>query len=191
MILAIGLFWIAVNGDTWAQTQQPAPTPVPPAPAGQPANPSPVVVGIVDVPFLLSQSKGGKSLNSQSEARRKALQAELLKQEENFRTQQQQLLAQRASLQPADYQKKEQDLAASYQKFREGVGAKKKSYETAHEKAYQQLSDALSKVLTEFASQRGINLILSRQNVVVSDEKWDITAEVLKRLDAAIVSVKF
>lgn len=181
-----------------APAQQPAPEPAPiaqpaPAPSAAPvsaAKTGPVVVGIVDIQALIQQSTAGKSLSSQSDQKRKAVQAEITKQEQAIRAQQQQLLAQRASLPAADFEKKEADLKAAFTKLAGDTDVKRKAFEESYAKALQQIYTVLSKVLSDVALQRGMNLVLNKSNVVLSDERWDITAEALKRLNATLTSVK-
>jgi Skp family chaperone for outer membrane proteins len=49
--------------------------------------------------------------------------------------------------------------------------------------------DTLLKIITDIATERGATLVLSKSQVLLAANEYDVTAEALKRLDAKLPSV--
>jgi len=191
MIMAICLIGCSISVGFAQTTPPPTPAPAAPtAPVAAPVKPSPAIIGTADVQSIIRQSNVGKSLVMQADQKQKALQNEILKNQQSLRTQQQQLLSQRASLKAEDFNAKEKEIQNASKKYQEDAEKKRKAFEASYGKAIKQIYDALAKILPEIAQQRGMNIILNKPDVVVSDDNWDISAEALKRLNATISSVK-
>lgn len=161
-----------------------------PATAQTAANDIPIVVGTLDVPELLTQSKAGKSLASTLQQRGKAINADIGKKEQGLRAKRQQLEQQRASLQPADYEAKLSALEKEFAALRKDATTKRKEIEKAQNTGLEQIRKALDGVIREVADKRGLTLIINRSAVVLGADDWDITEEVKKALDAKLPSVK-
>jgi outer membrane protein len=149
----------------------------------------PVVVGVLDVQTILAKSKAGQSLETALLAKRKAMFADAQKTEQNLRAQRQQLEQQRSSLPPADYQAKVAQLEKEFEAFRKNVNAKRKELEAAHKKGLEQIFKTLDVVVKDIANKRGLTLVINRSLVVLAAENWDITADVVKALDAKLPKV--
>jgi len=150
----------------------------------------PVSVGIIDFQKIMRESSAGKALAAAADAQRKAIQNDLVNKEQQLRAAQQQLAQQRASMSPADYQKKEDDLKQQYQAWRQDGEKRRNDFEASYNKAISQIIDTLSKVVTEISQQRGITLVLNKSLVVISAQSWDITSESMQKLNATLPSVK-
>src|SRR5689334_12842004 len=97
-----------------------------PAMAQEQAKDVPIVIGTLDVPELLTQSKAGKSLAATLQQRGKTINADIGKKEQGLRAKRQQLEQQRSSLQPADYEAKLAGLEKEFAALRKDATAKRK-----------------------------------------------------------------
>jgi outer membrane protein len=149
----------------------------------------PVVVGILDMQTIMKQSKAGQSLEAATDANSKAMNADLGKTEQDLRAKRQALDQARSSMTPADYEAKRADLDKQFEAFRKTAIGKRKELVQLHNKGLQQIFNALDVVIKGIAEKRGLTLIISRTMVIMSEQSWDITKEVLKGLDVKLPKV--
>jgi Skp family chaperone for outer membrane proteins len=154
-------------------------------PAAAPAQAIPVVVGILDTEAVVLGSSAGKSLTQQANAQLKALQDATQKQEDA-------LIAKLKALNPQgpDYAQQRQALGAQDEQLRNAFGNNKDALDGRVEKARQSLLQAATKVIQDIAKARGLTLILSRSSAPLFPESWNITPEVVARLNKALPSIK-
>jgi len=172
----------AANAQT--TTQPAAPATAAPAQA-VPAQSIPVVVGILDTEAVVLGSSAGKSLTLQANAQLKQLQDATQKQEDA-------LIAKLKALNPqaADYGTLRQALAAQDDQLRTAFGNNKDALDQRVDKARQSLLQAATKVIQDIAKARGLTLILSRTSTPLFPESWNITPDVVARLNKALPSIK-
>jgi Skp family chaperone for outer membrane proteins len=187
---AAALCAVAAAGPALAQTTAPAPA----APAGGvPANQIPVVVGVLDTQAILNTSSAGKSLNTQWNAAMKALNDDMQKKEDALRAQVQQLETARGANPPisqADYVAKRKAIEQQDQQYQQAFTKNKQAWDGRLDKARDSIATAARKAMQDVAKQRGLTLILDRAAVPYSPQPWNITDEVLARLNKALPSVK-
>jgi len=162
---------------------------IPVHPAAAQAQDVPLVVGIVDVQKILENSLAGQSLEKAWSAKSKTLNAEIGKTEQELRARRQKLDQQRSSLPPADYQAQVAQLDKDVLAARKTISTKRKTLIQAKNKGLEQIFKTLDSVIQDVAKKRGLTLVLNRSLVVMTAEKWDITAEVQKGLDAKLPKV--
>jgi Skp family chaperone for outer membrane proteins len=175
--------------DAQTTTTQPA------APAAAaPAQSIPVVVGILDTEAVVLGSSAGKSLTQQANAQLKALQDATQKQEDALIAKLKGLDAQRRANPPqisdAEYGQQRQALQQADDKLRNDFGNNKDALDQRVEKARQSLLQAATKVIQDIARTRGLTLILSRTSAPLFPESWNITPDVVARLNKALPSIK-
>lgn len=158
--------------------------------APQPTAQYPLVVGVLDGDAVLNGSNAGKSLRQQYDQKVKALQADVAKQEDALRTQLQNLQSQRSSLQPQDFEAKQIAIRQQADKLRQDAIAKRKAINTSAEKARGALIQSAQKSLQEVAQQKGLTLVIDKSATHLSAPGWDITNEVLQRLNKAMPTIK-
>jgi Skp family chaperone for outer membrane proteins len=185
---AAALCAVVAGGPALAQktTQQ--------APA-QPAatNQIPIVVGVLDTQAILNLSSAGKSLNTQWDAAMKTLDNDLDKKENALRAQAQQLETARNGnppITPADYAAKRKALEQQDLQYRQALAKNKQSWDARLNKARDVIANAARKAMQDVAKQRGLTLILDRAAVPYSPQPWNVTDEVMARLNKALPSVK-
>jgi Skp family chaperone for outer membrane proteins len=163
------------------------------APA-QPAAQLPVIVGILGTQDILTNSTAGKQLMTQANASLKALSDASEKKEEGLRAQAQQLDTQRSANPPItqdDYIAKRKQLAAQDDQIREDFAKNKQALQLRVDKAQQVLLNATGKIVRDVMQGHGMTLVLNRAAAEFYPPQWDITNEVLQRLNKTLPSVKF
>jgi Skp family chaperone for outer membrane proteins len=174
----------AISAAAFAQTT-PTTTPVTTPGAAQP-----VVMGVMDVQFVLSNAKAAKGVRAALEKQAAAFQAELAQQENTIRAADQQLQQQRTTLAPQDYEAKRMDLGHKVEALRQKAASRNKQLQQMENGAMTQVEQALLQTTADIAKARGLTMVLNKAMVVLNVTSYDITKEALQRLDARISSVK-
>jgi Skp family chaperone for outer membrane proteins len=172
----IGLCWGAGS----ALAQQPAP-PTPPAPA--PAIPSNLSIMVVDVQALLQNSKAAKMVRQQIEGKRAEYAKDISHQEESLRQERDALQRQQATLTPDQLNAKGRDFQAKVNELDRDVQAKRQALERSNADALQKIQDVMVKIITDIAKDRKANLVFQRTDLVLFDQGFDVTDQVLQKLD--------
>ena len=177
----IVLCWSA--GTALAQ-QPPANPPAPPAPAAPAATPpASLQVMVVDVQSLLQNSKAAKMVRDQIEGKRQEYAKDISHQEEVLRQERDTLQKQQATLTPEQLNAKGRDFQAKVNELDRDVQAKRNALERSNAAALQQIQDVMVKIITEIAKDRKANLVFQRSELVLFDQGFDVTDQVLQKLD--------
>src|SRR5208282_5280338 len=181
--LSLPFLWCLASG---AMAQAPPAPPAPPAPAPPPA-PLPtaqnLTVMIVDVQALLQNSKAAKMVRSQIEQKRGEYTKEISHQEELLRAERDALQRQQASLSPESLNQKGRDFQQKVNDLERNVQGKRQALEKSNGDALQKIQEEMLKIIADIAKQRKSNLVFQRTELVLFDQAFDVTDEVLQKLD--------
>lgn len=179
LILAVAAF--VAPGAANAQT-----TPTTPSPTGS----QPVVMGVIDIQYIMANAKAAKSVKAALEKQAAAYQAELAQQENAIRAADQQLQQQRNTLSQADFEAKKTALGQQVEALRQKAATRNKQLQQMENGAMTQVEQALLQASAEIAKARGLTMVLNKAMVVLNVASYDITKEALQKLDARLASVK-
>lgn len=175
----------AVQAQTATQLEAPA--------AAAPTQTMQPVIGILDTEAVVLGSNAGKTLTQQANALLKQLQDASQKQEDALVAQAKALDAKRGANPPIsqeEYMAQRQQLQAQDDKIRSDFDKNRQALDARVDKARQGLLQAASKVIQDVAKARGLNLIIARTSVTLFPEAWNITSDVVARLNKALPSIK-
>ena len=179
---------------------QAPPAPSPPAEAPQPpTTPAPLptaqnlTVMVVDVQALLQNSKAAKMVRSQIEQKRGEYTKDISHQEESLRAERDALQRQQASLSPEALNQKGRDFQQKVNDLERNVQGKRQALEKSNGDALQKIQEEMLKIIADIAKQRKSNLVFQRTDLVLFDQAFDVTDEVLQKLDEQLptLSVNF
>ena len=167
-----------------AQTP-PAPTPPAPvpAPAVPPATTPNLTVMVVDVQALLQNSKAAKMVRGQIEQKRNEYTKEISHQEETLRAERDALQRQQATLSPDALNQKGRDFQQKVNDLERNVQGKRQALEKSNGEALSKIQEEMLKIIADIAKQRKSNLVFQRADLVLFDQAFDVTDEVLQKLD--------
>jgi outer membrane protein len=176
----------------------PAPSPAPPAPT-QPAPAPPAIssssltVLVVDVQALLQNSKAAKMVRGQIEQKRNEYTKEISHQEETLRAERDALQRQQASLSPDALNQKGREFQQKVNDLDRNVQGKRQALEKSNGDALQKIQEEMLKIIADIAKQRKANLVFQRTDLVLFDQSFDVTDEVLQKLDEQmpVLTVEF
>src|ERR1700739_2359193 len=168
-------------------TAQAPPGPTPPTQAPPPAAPLPtaqnLTVMVVDVQALLQNSKAAKMVRGQIEQKRGEYTKEISHQEESLRAERDALQRQQASLSPESLNQKGRDFQQKVNDLERNVQGKRQALEKSNGDALQKIQEEMLKIIADIAKQRKANLVFHRTDLVLFDQAFDVTDEVLQKLD--------
>lgn len=188
---ALGLALASVSfiaTDAKAQAAAPAPAAAPAAEkkGGLP----PVVVALFDKESLFRESSVGKDLRKQLDDLRAKFQGDLSRRQEDLKKKEGDLRNRQAILSAEAFE-------AERKKFEEEVGGAQSQFEdrnreiqAAVARAEEEITKATTPILAEIMRQKGATLLLDKALVLISVNEFDITSEVIKKLDGALPKVK-
>jgi Skp family chaperone for outer membrane proteins len=153
------------------------------------AQSGPMVIAVVDLQVIQHDSKGATSARAAIDKQTKAFEADLAKQQTALQAEGQQLEQQRASMAPADFQKKAEAFQKKLSSLRDTATKRRQQLQQMEANAQSKLSAAFSATVADIAKARNISLVLIKGAVAYNLPAFDITAEVLQKLDVRLPSV--
>jgi Skp family chaperone for outer membrane proteins len=138
---------------------------------------------VVDYQALLQNSKAAKMVRSQIEQKRGEYTKEISHQEEVLRAERDTLQRQQASLSPEALNQKGRDFQQKVNELERNVQGKRQALEKSNGDALQRIQEQMLKIIADIAKQRKANLVFQRADLVLFDQGFDVTDEVLQKLD--------
>lgn len=158
-------------------------TPSPPPATTPPATPPALNVLVVDVQSLLQNAKSAKMVRTQIEQKRSEFAKEISQQEESLRRERDNLQRQQASLSADALNKKGHEFQQKVNDLDRSVQAKRQTLEKSNAEALESIQSVVLKIITEIAKERKANLVFQRSELVLFDNNFDVTDQVLTKLD--------
>jgi Skp family chaperone for outer membrane proteins len=163
-----------------AQAQQAPPAPAAtPAPAAAPG----LNILVVDVQSLLQNSKSAKMVRQQIEQKRTEYQKEMSAQEATLRQEHDTLQRQQGSLSAEAFNQKGREFQQKLNEFDKSMQGKRQVLEKANSEALEKINEVMLKIIAEIAKDRKANLVFLRSELVLFDQNFDVSDEVLQKLD--------
>ncbi len=175
-----------------APAQQP-PAQQPPTPAAAAPSPQILTVLVVDVQALLQNSKAAKMVRGQIEQKRTEYTKEISHDEETLRAERDALQRQQGSISAEALNKKGREFQQKVNDLDKNVQSKRQALEKSNNEALQKIQEVMLKIITDITKQRKANLVFQRSDLVLFDQGFDVTDEVLQKLDEQLptLSVNF
>jgi outer membrane protein len=161
----------------------PAQTPPSPSPAPAPAASPNLSILVVDVQALLQNSKSAKMVRQQIEQKRNEYAKEISQQEEALRHERDTLQRQQPSLSPEALNQKGREFQQKVNELDRSVQGKRQSLEKSNAEALENIQSVMLKIITDIAKERKANLVFQRSELVLFDQGFDVTDQVLQKLD--------
>jgi Skp family chaperone for outer membrane proteins len=145
---------------------------------------------VINRSAILQGSKVGQDIVHQVQGFTQSAETEFKAEGEGLRRDQQTLQQQIAILAPDVKAKKIKDFQARAAAFQQKVQARQGQIQYGVLKARQQVEQALGPILQGIMAERGANLLLDRQAVVLGTVNVDVTVQAIQRLDQKLPTVK-
>jgi Skp family chaperone for outer membrane proteins len=150
---------------------------------------TPTIVAVIDSQRITRDAAAFKNARQQIEQYRSRYQAEIAKEEEKLRAEEQELGRQRAGLAIEAFDAKRRDFERRVTDVQRKVQDRSRQLDDLFKGVRQDVGKMLVTIVTEMASERGFHIALDRAQVTYRADGTDITDEVLKRLDKRMPTV--
>ena len=147
-------------------------------------------MAVIDTEVIRRNSKAFKDIGAQIVKYRKAIQADIQKDEEALRSANEELARKRAILAPETFAEERRRFEERLVQVQRTVQKRKKDLERVAAEAVEKVEAVLNKIINEVAKEQSLGLILRKNQTVLVAKELDITPHVLKRLDTALPSLK-
>src|ERR1700747_1150646 len=161
----------------------PTPAPAPSPPTAPPGLPSTLTVLVVDVQALLQNSKAAKMVRGQIEQKRNEYTKEISHQEGTLRAERDKLQRQQASMSADALNQKGREFQQKVNDLERNVQGKRQALEKSNGEALSKIQEQMLKIIADIAKDRKANLVFQRADLVLFDQSFDVTDEVLQKLD--------
>ena len=158
------------------------------APAAQPTS-----MAMVNLGVIIQNSAAARSIREQIDKQGQTYQAELVRRQTELQKQQQELQAQQATLSADAFAAKRRTFEDEVAALQRTTNARKDQLQLAADDAMKTVRSTVDQILQQIKPERGVDLIVYAESVAMADPQYDLTAELLHRLDAKMshVTVKF
>ncbi|KAB7739307.1 hypothetical protein F2P47_12810 [Parvibaculum sedimenti] len=157
------------------------------APAASAANPA--IILIVNTQQIFNESKVGQSIRAQLQEQAKKLQAEDKKGSEALQDEAKKLSEQRSLLGADDFKKKVAALEKKEADRQEKMRVKGDALQLGVNKARADVEAVIRPIFADVMKKNGATLLLDQSVVLAGGVDLDVTAEVLKALDAKVTKI--
>lgn len=145
---------------------------------------------VIQYQQILRNAKATKSIRPQREKLRADFEQAIRDEERKLRAAERELVNQRSILSPEAYAQRRQQLERRAKEAQRKASGKKREIERALAIAMTKVRRNLRKITAAIAKERSVSLVLPGSTVILFERKYDISKEVLKRLDEQLPSVK-
>ncbi len=147
-------------------------------------------MAVINTEVIRRNSMAFKDIGAQIAKYRKAIQADIQKDEEALRSANEELARKRAILAPETFAEERRQFEERLLQVQRTVQKRKKGLERVGFEALKKVEAVLNKIITEVAKEQSLGLILRKNQTVLVAQELDITPHVLKRLDTALPALK-
>ena len=149
------------------------------------------VIGVVDADRVLQESLAAKGVRLERDKFATQYQSQVKDTEAQLRTEDQELSQQRSVLAPEVFAQRAQGFQQKFADYQVQLKDKQERLDFAYQQAMQEIGNTMVIVASEVAKERGINVLMTRNQVLIFDPSMDITNPVLERLNVRLATVAF
>ncbi len=153
--------------------------------ATAPDSATPLSYGFVDLGRIMKEATVASNANAELVARKKSIESEFDKKAQALQHEGEGLMKQKASMQPADFEKKMKDLSTRITSAREDFEKRKHDFSVSMKSTVDSIQAQAGDVVQTVASEKGYAAVFTRDAVFIGARNLDITDEVIKRMNAS------
>jgi Skp family chaperone for outer membrane proteins len=147
-------------------------------------------VAVVDIQRVMRESAAAKSIQGQIEKLRASYQKEITKQENDLRNAEQELNRQRTLVSPDAFNERRRQFEQKVGHLQRDVQNRKRELDKSFSTAMRTVETSLREVIEQLVTERRLSLVLIKSQTIYNAPEFEMTDEVMKRLNAKLPSVK-
>lgn len=146
-------------------------------------------IGIVDVEKIMAVAKAAQDLKTQLDAKKESFQKEFSEKEKQLKQTEDALLKERDTLSPEEFAKKRRAYEEKVMETRKLFQKTRNSLDQGLATAMDELRKNIVQATADVANDKGYDVVLTRESVLIAANTLDITDAVLAKLDAKITKL--
>ena len=147
-------------------------------------------IAVVDIDELQQKAKVANDIREQIEKRRKSFRETVKKEEDALRLSQKRIEEQRKDLTKEEFVTMVENFESEHLKARDSIRQRRSALDNAYNVAMKTITNRIFDICKNIAAQQSIDLVMTRQNIIVNSNSLDITPQVLQELDASLPKLK-
>ena len=155
----------------------------------QAAETPPNTYGFVNINRVMHDCTAGKAIRAELDGKGQQFQSELSKENQTLSAARQDFEKQRGSLSQADAEKKMRELESKYAQADKLLQERRHLLNKAGNTSFAQLKKAAVDIILLMSKERGYAAVFSQESVILAAQEFDITDEVIKRLDDKVKKI--
>ena len=148
------------------------------------------IIGVIDLNFILSESKAAIDAAEQIENIALKIEKEIKETDQSLIDEQNELAESQLILAPAVFEEKRKEYEKKVQNYNITRQEKLMSIDLLVSDSRNDVLNALKPILENISNEKGITILLEKNSVLLNAENMDITKEALKTLDKELPSIK-
>jgi outer membrane protein len=169
--------------------QAPSGAPGPATAAPSPGTDAVLRVIVVDVQQVQQQSRAAQGVQRALEAQRETFQREIQAQEDRLRAAERELADRRGELSQEQFAQRRREFELQVIEGQREVQARSRALEQALSESMRTVQQRIMQIVAEVALERGADIVLARNQVLIFDRSLDVTQTVVDRLNAQLPQV--
>jgi len=144
----------------------------------------------LDFKYVLNQSNAGKKAQTSLKNKLTNGLKKLKDKEKIIQEEEKKIIQQKKILSPEEYKKKVTELRKKVSELQKKRSKLLNTVATQRSKARSELLKNLNPVVKEYMVEKNIRMVLDKKGIILSDEKLDITNDIITKLNAKIKTLK-
>lgn len=149
-----------------------------------------LTIAVVDVDYVMSQSSAAKSIKKQVEKKHESFMDKVREEEKKLLADKKEIESKsKEDISREDLMKKMQEYEKKRFEARKSIQEKKSKLDNAYNEAMNELTKVIYEVCQSIADEQNIDLVITRQNIIVGNMSLDITKEVAEKMNKKLPKV--
>ena len=144
----------------------------------------------LDFKYILNNSVAGKKAQDSLQKRLKDGINSLNKKEKSLQEEEKKMIQQKKVITQEEYVKKVNDLRKKVSSLRTERNTLLEKISKDRSKARNELLKNLNPIIKEYMQEKKIRLVVDKKNIILADEKLDITKDIMESLNGKLKSIK-
>ena len=143
----------------------------------------------VDMDRIIASSNAGKKIQSSIDKFAEKENQKFDSIESNLKKKEQEILKQKNILSKEEHDKKVKSFQAELSKLRKEKIEFNRNIIKRNQESTNKIVNEINKILTEYASNNSVSLIIQKKNIIIGKTELDITPQILKEFNSKVKSI--
>ena len=144
----------------------------------------------LDFKYILNNSVAGKKVQDNLQKRLKDGISSLNKKEKSLQEEEKKIIKQKKVISQEEYVKKVNNLRKKVSSLRTERNSILEKISKDRSKARNELLKNLNPIIKDYMQEKKIRLVVDKKNIILADEKLDITKDIMQILNTKLKSIK-